>query len=41
MDEEISFIIESTEESMMKSLEFLKKEFANIRAGKASPCNVR
>lgn len=37
MDEEISFIIESTEESMMKSLEFLKKEFANIRAGKASP----
>ena len=37
MEEEISFIIESTEESMSKSLDFLKKEFANIRAGKASP----
>ncbi len=37
MEEEISFIIDTTQESMSKSLDFLKKEFANIRAGKASP----
>jgi ribosome recycling factor len=35
--EEIEFILESAEESMMGSIEHLEKSFLNIRAGKASP----
>jgi ribosome recycling factor len=35
--EEIDFILESTEESMIGSIAHLEKEFLNIRAGKASP----
>jgi ribosome recycling factor len=37
MNEELSFILESTEELMQNAIEHLKKEFRNIRAGKASP----
>lgn len=37
MTEEINFLLESTEESMLKSLRFLEKQLLNIRAGKASP----
>lgn len=37
MNEEIDFILESTEESMNSSIEHLEKSFLNIRAGKASP----
>lgn len=37
MEEELDFIIESTEESMKQSIAHLEKEFLNIRAGKASP----
>jgi ribosome recycling factor len=36
MTEEIEFILDSTEESMIGSIA-LRKEFLNIRAGKASP----
>jgi|SRR5690625_1134873 len=37
MEEEIKFILESTEEAMENALNFLEKQFANIRAGKANP----
>ena len=37
MNEEIEFILDSSKESMEKALEHLKKQFVNIRAGKASP----
>jgi ribosome recycling factor len=37
MNEEIDFILDSTEESMSGSIAHLEKEFLNIRAGKASP----
>jgi ribosome recycling factor len=37
MTEEIEFILESTEESMMGTIAHLEKSFLNIRAGKASP----
>jgi len=37
MNEEIDFILESTEESMSGSIAHLEKQFLNIRAGKASP----
>ncbi len=37
MNEELSFIVESTQELMENAIEHLKKEFRNIRAGKASP----
>lgn len=37
MDEEVSFILESTEENMQKAIKFLEKQLLNIRAGKASP----
>jgi ribosome recycling factor len=37
MTEEIEFILDSTEESMIGSIAHLEKEFLNIRAGKASP----
>lgn len=35
--EEIEFIIEATQESMVNAIKHLEKEFVNIRAGKASP----
>lgn len=37
MEEELDFILESTEESMKQSIAHLEKEFLNIRAGKATP----
>ncbi|KVV13195.1 ribosome recycling factor [Flavobacterium sp. TMP13] len=37
MNEEINFILESTQESMSDSVAHLEKAFLNIRAGKASP----
>jgi ribosome recycling factor len=37
MNEEIEFILDSTKESMEGAIEHLKKEFVNIRAGKANP----
>ncbi len=35
--EELTFILEATEEAMDKALEHLDKSFINIRAGKANP----
>ena len=35
--EELDFIIEASEESMINSISFLEKELLNIRAGKANP----
>ena len=35
--EELTFILETTEEAMDKALEHLDKSFINIRAGKANP----
>ncbi|ETN94425.1 ribosome recycling factor [Zhouia amylolytica] len=40
MNEEIDFILDAAKESMEGSIEHLKKELANIRAGKASPAMV-
>lgn len=40
MEEELDFILESTEESMEGSIAHLEKEFVNIRAGKASPAMI-
>lgn len=37
MNEELDFIIDSTRELMENSIQYLEKEFRNIRAGKASP----
>jgi len=37
MEEELDFIMESTEEAMNGSIAHLEKEFINIRAGKATP----
>jgi len=37
MEEELDFILESTEEAMKQSIAHLEKSFLNIRAGKASP----
>ncbi|MCV6631186.1 MAG: ribosome recycling factor [Flavobacteriaceae bacterium] len=37
MNEEIDFILSSSKESMEASIAHLKKQFINIRAGKASP----
>ncbi|AEH00547.1 MULTISPECIES: ribosome recycling factor [unclassified Lacinutrix] len=37
MNEDIQFIIDSAKESMDAAIEHLKKQFLNIRAGKASP----
>ncbi len=37
MNEELNFIIDSTQELMENAIEHLEKEFRNIRAGKASP----
>lgn len=37
MTEEIKFLLDTTEESMLKAIQFLEKKLLNIRAGKASP----
>lgn len=37
MDEELNFIIDSTEEAMQDAIVHLEKQLVNIRAGKASP----
>ncbi len=37
MNEELDIVLEGTEEAMEKSVEHLKKQLLNIRAGKASP----
>ena len=37
MNEEVTFIIDSTKEGMEAAIAHLTKEFSNIRAGKASP----
>jgi ribosome recycling factor len=41
MNEEIEFIIDEAKEGMQKAIDHLKKELANIRAGKASPQMLR
>ena len=41
MNEEVEFIIEATKEHMDNAVAHLKKELANIRAGKASPSMLR
>lgn len=41
MNEEIEFIIDTAKEQMENALSHLKKELANIRAGKASPAMLR
>ncbi len=40
MEEEIDFILESTEEGMARSITHLEKELVKIRAGKANPSMV-
>ena len=37
MNEDLKFILESTEENMHNAIKHLEKQFLNIRAGKASP----
>ena len=37
MNEEIDFIIESTEDDMQGAVKHLRKQYINIRAGKANP----
>lgn len=37
MNEEVQFIIDSTEEKMLNAIHHLETEFVNIRAGKATP----
>ena len=37
MNEEVTFIIDTTKEGMAAAIDHLIKEFGNIRAGKASP----
>ena len=37
MNEDIQFILDTTEESMQKAITHFKKQLVNIRAGKASP----
>ena len=41
MNEEVDFVIDSAKEQMDNAVEHLKKEFLNIRAGKASPAMIR
>ncbi len=40
MEEEIKFILDSTQEAMSNALVHLEKKLVNIRAGKASPAMV-
>lgn len=37
MEDEINFILDSTEEAMQDAMTFLEKQLSNIRAGKANP----
>lgn len=37
MEEEIKFVIDSTNEAMQDAITFLEKQLGNIRAGKANP----
>ena len=37
MNEDVQFILDSTEEAMDNAIKHLEKQFVNIRAGKASP----
>lgn len=37
MNEDITFIIDTAKEAMVDAIKHLEKQFANIRAGKASP----
>jgi ribosome recycling factor len=37
MNEDLKFILESTEENMHNAIKLLEKQFLNIRAGKATP----
>lgn len=41
MNEEVDFILDSTRELMEKAIKHLENEFANIRAGKASPIMLK
>jgi ribosome recycling factor len=41
MNEEVEFIIDTAKEQMDNAVSHLKKELANIRAGKASPAMLR
>jgi len=41
MNEEVEFIIDAAKEHMDGAVDHLKKELANIRAGKASPAMLR
>ena len=41
MNEEVDFVIATAREHMDNAVDHLKKEFLNIRAGKASPAMVR
>ena len=41
MNEEVDFVIATAKEHMDNAVDHLKKEFLNIRAGKASPAMVR
>jgi len=41
MNEEVEFILDATKEHMDNAVAHLKKELANIRAGKASPSMLR
>ena len=41
MNEEVEFILDTAKEQMDNALSHLKKELANIRAGKASPAMLR
>lgn len=41
MNEEVEFVLDTAKEHMDNAVEHLKKEFLNIRAGKASPAMVR
>ena len=40
MNEDIQFILDETKEAMENAIVHLRKQFANIRAGKASPSMV-
>ncbi len=41
MNEELQFILDATKEQMNSAIDHLTHEFANIRAGKASPAMLR
>ncbi len=41
MEEEIQFYLSEAEESMTKALQHTSIELSKIRAGKASPANIK